>query len=175
MTFVRPELLTSSSNHELRQMSSNQRTLDFLWALGSPNILREPIQEPRSRRRVDGPQYTRKAIRFPLEALPVFWWLDSGVVKRSEGRTRDISETGAFVLAADAPLRGSRLASKSFFQRSRDLNAKQGWKQMGRSCVLNGHEVAESDGLAILIGHILLRVNNDVFKRVEGAAGTTLD
>ena len=86
---------------------------------------------------MDGPQHTRKVIRFPLEALTVFWWSDCGVVKRGEGRTRDISETGAFVLANTCPLRESRLGSKSSFLR--DLNAKQGWKQMGTFCVLNGH------------------------------------
>lgn len=124
---------------------------------------------------MDGPQYSRKAIRFPLEALTVFWWLDSGVVKRSEGRTRDLSETGAFVLAGTCPPEGIQIGFKVF------LPALSGFERKTRveadGCVLRvertrGRE--ECDGFAILIEHILLRVNNDVFERGEGAAGTTL-
>lgn len=125
---------------------------------------------------MDGPQYTRKAIRFPLEALTVFWWLDSGVVKRSEGRTRDISETGAFVLAGTCPPQGIQIGFKVFlpalsaFERKTRVEAEGYVLRVERT---RGGE--ERNGFAILIERILLRANNDVFERGEGAAGTTID
>ena len=117
---------------------------------------------------MEGPQYIRKAIRFPLEAWTVFWWLESGVVKRSEGRTRDISETGAFVLAATCPPEGIQIGFKVLlpalagFERKTRVEADG---QVLRVEQTKGRE--ECDGFAILIEHILLRVNNDVFERGE--------
>lgn len=118
---------------------------------------------------MDGPQHTRKAIRFPLEALTVFWWSDSGVVKRSEGRTRDLSETGAFVLANSCPPEGIQLGFKVF------LPALSGFERKTRleadGCVLRVEQTPgrqACDGFAILIEHILLRVNNDIFEIGEG-------
>lgn len=40
---------------------------------------------------------------------------------------------------------------------------------MGTSCVLNGHRGGqEGEGFAILIEHIVLRVNDDISERGEG-------
>ena len=50
----------------------------------------------------------RKTIRFPLPAPVVFWWTDeNGNHQQSEGRSRDISESGTFVLAAVCPPLGA--------------------------------------------------------------------
>lgn len=50
----------------------------------------------------------RTAIRFPLKASVDFWWKDElGNAKQGEGLSRDISERGAFVFAADCPPAGS--------------------------------------------------------------------
>lgn len=84
-----------------------------------------------------GQKKTRKVIRFPLEARVLFWWVASGIVKRGEGRTRDISEKGAFVLASTCPQKGSLLVSSFSFPRSPDRNRNQRWKRKGRYCVLN--------------------------------------
>jgi hypothetical protein len=117
---------------------------------------------------VDGPQHTRKAMRFPLEALTVFWWLDSGVVKRSEGRTRDISEKGAFVVASMCPPQGIQIGFKVFlpalsgFERRTRVEADGHVLRVERA---QGHE--ECEGFAILIEHMLMRVNNDIFERGE--------
>jgi hypothetical protein len=117
---------------------------------------------------VDGPQHTRKAIRFPLEALTVFWWLDSGVVKRSEGRTRDISEKGAFVLASTCPPQGIQIGFKFFlpalsgFERRTRVEADGHVLRVERA---QGHE--ECEGFAILIEHMQMRLNNDIFERGE--------
>jgi len=117
---------------------------------------------------VDGPQHTRKAIRFPLEALTVFWWLDRGVVKRSEGRTRDISEKGAFVLAGTCPPQGIQIGFKvslpalSGFEHRTRVEADGHVLRVERA---HGHE--ECEGFAILIEHMLMRVNNEIFERGE--------
>jgi len=120
---------------------------------------------------VDGPQHTRKAIRFPLEALTVFWWLDSGVVKRSEGRTRDISEKGAFVLAGTCPPQGIQIGFKVFlpalsgFERRTRVEADGHVLRVERA---HGHE--EYEGFAILIEHMLMRINNEIVERGESVA-----
>jgi hypothetical protein len=50
----------------------------------------------------------RKTIRFPLQAPVVFWWTDeNGNHQQSEGRSRDISESGTFVHAGSCPPLGA--------------------------------------------------------------------
>ena len=115
---------------------------------------------------MDGPQHTRKDIRFPLEALTVFWWMDSGVVKRSVGRTRDMSEKGAFVLAGTCPPQGIQIGFKvslpalSGFEHRTRVEADGHVLRVERA---QGHE--EGQGFAILIEHMLMRANNDIFAR----------
>ena len=99
----------------------------------------------------------------------MFWWLDTGVVKRSEGRTRDISETGAFVLASTCPPEGIHIGFKVF------LPALSGFERK-TSVEADGHVLRVErtpgrqacDGFAILIEHIQLRVDNDIVERGEG-------
>ena len=107
---------------------------------------------------MDGPQHTRKAIRFPLEALTVFWWLDSGVVKRSEGRTRDISEKGAFVLASTCPPQGIQIGFKVFLPEVSGFECRTRVEADGHVLRVEraqGHE--ECEGFAILMKHLLIR------------------
>lgn len=99
----------------------------------------------------------------------MFWWSDSGAVRRSEGRTRDLSETGAFVLANTCPPEGIQIGFKVF------LPALSGFERKTRveadGYVLRVERAPERqacDGFAILIEHILLRVNDDIFERGEG-------
>lgn len=99
----------------------------------------------------------------------MFWWSDSGVAKRSEGRTRDISETGAFVLANTCPPEGIQIRFKVFlpalsgFERKTRVEADGYVLRVERTPGRQG-----CDGFAILMEHILLRVNNDIFERGEG-------
>lgn len=52
----------------------------------------------------------RASIRFPLEAAVVFSWTDEkGNRQQGQGSSRDISERGAFVFAADCPPVGSNV------------------------------------------------------------------
>ncbi len=117
---------------------------------------------------MDGPQHTRKVIRFPLVAPTVFWWADRGVVKRSEGRTRDISEKGAFVRASTCPPQGIEIGFRVFLPPLAGSQQKTRVEAEGHVLRVEqvwGHE--ECEGFAVLIEHILLRVNNDIFDRGE--------
>ena len=50
----------------------------------------------------------RKSIRFPVQAPVIFWWTNEfGKRQQAEGHSRDISEGGAFVLAAHCPPLGA--------------------------------------------------------------------
>lgn len=52
-------------------------------------------------------------MRFPLQIPVVFWWTDErGQRQRGEGRSRDISEQGAFVYAPDSPPFGASVRLK---------------------------------------------------------------
>ena len=117
---------------------------------------------------MDGPQHSRSVIRFPLVARTVFWWVDSGITKRSEGRTRDISEKGAFVLASICPPQGIEVGFNVFLPPLYGFEQRTWVEANGhvlRVEPAQGHE--ESQGFAILIEHIALLVNNDVPKRGE--------
>ena len=112
---------------------------------------------------MDGPQYTRKFIRFPLVAATVFWWADRGVVKRSEGQTRDISEKGAFVRARTCPPKGIEISFKVFLPPLAGSEQKTRVEAEGhvmRVEQVRGYE--ECEGFAVLIEHMVLRVNDDV-------------
>lgn len=109
------------------------------------------------------PQYTRRVIRFPLVAQTVFWWADRGVVNRSEGQTRDISEKGAFVRASTCPPEGIEIGFKVFLPPL--VGSEQKTRVEAEGHVLRvervrGHE--ECEGFAVLIEHMLLRVNDDI-------------
>ena len=73
----------------------------------------------------------RKAVRYALQVPTVFVWRDdNGIEKRVEGRTRDISTMGAYVIARVCPPEGAMvkvdmlLASVADSPRSLRLNAQ---------------------------------------------------
>ena len=119
---------------------------------------------------MDGPLHTRKVIRFPLEARAVFWWMDSGITKRSEGQIRDISENGAFVHASTCPPQGIQIGFNVFlpplygFEERTTVEAKGHVLRVEQT---QGHE--ECGGFAILIERILLLVNNDIPEQCESS------
>ena len=114
--------------------------------------------------------HSRKVIRFPVEAPIAFWWVDSGVVKRSEGRTRDVSESGAFVFASKCPPLGIQVGFKVFlpvvpgFEHKTRVEADG---QVLRVEQARGRE--ELEGFAILTEHVTLRVSNEIYDRGENA------
>jgi hypothetical protein len=116
------------------------------------------------------PGPTRKAIRFPLEAPISFWWMDSGVVKRSEGKTRDVSERGAFVLATTCPPRGIQIGFKLYLPALPGFEHKtrvEADGQVIRVKQLRGRKQCE--GFAILTQHMMLQFSGDIYERGDNA------
>jgi len=112
--------------------------------------------------------HSRKVIRFPVEAPIAFWWVDSGVVKRSAGRTRDVSESGAFVFASKCPPLGIQVGFRVFlpvvpgFEHKTRVEADG---QVLRVEQARGRE--ELEGFAIVAEHVTLRVSNEICEQGE--------
>lgn len=116
------------------------------------------------------PKHTRRAIRFPLEVRTVFWWRDGGIEKRSEGRTRDISEMGAFVLAKACPPSGIQIGFKVFLPVLPGFEPQTRVEAVGQVLrVEHSHGLEGPDGFAILTRHTLLRFKNDTYEGEESA------
>lgn len=117
---------------------------------------------------MDGPRHTRKVIRFPLEARTLFWWTDRGMVRRCEGRTRDISEDGAFVFSSTCPPPGIQIGFKVYLPGLFGMERKTRMEadgQVVRVDQARGRE--EGEGFAILTQHMVLRVNNEIYEGGE--------
>lgn len=55
----------------------------------------------------------RRTLRFPLQTAVSFWWTNgNGNKHEGEGRSRDVSEHGAFVLASLCPPVGANVVLK---------------------------------------------------------------
>lgn len=112
---------------------------------------------------MDASQHTRKVIRFPLVARTVYSWVDRGVVQRSEGRTRDISEMGTFILSRMCPPQGAQIGFKVFLPPISGYERKTRLEGDGHVLRVErppGDE--EGEGFAVLIEHIVLRLNDDI-------------
>jgi hypothetical protein len=60
----------------------------------------------------------RRGMRFPVEARVIFKWADeTGNTREGEGRTLNISERGAFVIAPKFPRVGTMVEVKMFLPR----------------------------------------------------------
>ena len=106
-------------------------------------------------------RHSRKAIRFTLEAPIVFWWADSGIEKRAEGCTHDISEVGAFVLSSMCPPVGTEISFNIFLPLLPGFEPKTRVEAVGRVLrVEQARGIEGRGGFAILSQHALLRVNN---------------
>lgn len=110
---------------------------------------------------MEKPGHTRKAIRFPLEIPIVFWWTDNGIENRSEGRSRDISERGAFVLASTCPLPGTQIGFRFLLPMITGLQLQTQVEALGRVLRVEKENEGEGfKGFAVLTQLELLRVKN---------------
>ncbi len=88
-------------------------------------------------------------------------WADSGIEKRGEGRTHDISETGAFVLSNICPPVETEISFNIFLPLVPGFEPKTRVEAVGRVLRTEDARGLEGrDGFAILSRHTLLRVNN---------------
>lgn len=113
---------------------------------------------------MERPGNARKAIRFPLEVPIVFWWVDRGIEKRSEGRTRDISEIGAFIFAPAYPPLGTQVCFNLLLPMLPGLEATTRVEAEGQVLRVerpSGRE-RRSSGFAISTRRTLLRINNSI-------------
>jgi hypothetical protein len=56
---------------------------------------------------------TRKTLRFLMQTAVTFWWTNAnGEARQGEGRSRDVSEHGAFVFAPSSPPVGASVVLK---------------------------------------------------------------
>src|SRR6266446_1494649 len=109
--------------------------------------------------RREAPRHARKAIRFPLKAPIVFSWADSGIEKQGEGRTRDISEVGAFVLSSTCPPVGTQVRLKIFLPVLSSFEPQTRVEAVGKVVrVEQARGLEGSVGFAILARHTLLRI-----------------
>jgi hypothetical protein len=99
----------------------------------------------------------------------VFWWTDTGIEKRSEGRTHDISERGAFVLAHTCPPSGIQIGFKVFLPVLLGLSPKR-VEAVGEVLrVEQAGELEGRDGFAISTRHTLLRFSDDTHELEESS------
>jgi PilZ domain len=62
---------------------------------------------------LNGGRPARKTLRFLLQTAVTFWWANgSGEPREGEGRSRDVSEHGAFVFATSCPPVGTSVLLK---------------------------------------------------------------
>jgi hypothetical protein len=91
-------------------------------------------------------------MRFPMDAPVVFWWKDViGNHQQAEGRTYDVSELGAFVLASLCPPAGAQVSVKISIGAVPDVARSVRMQVEGR--VLRVEQVGTGqgrDGFAIL-------------------------
>ena len=92
----------------------------------------------------------------------MFWWTDTGIEKRSEGRTHDISEVGAFVLAHTCPPSGIQIGFKVFLPVLPGFEPKARVEAVGNVLrVEHAGGLEGRDGFAISTRHTLLRFSDD--------------
>ena len=125
---------------------------------------------------MEEPKHTRRAIRFPLEVRTEFWWTDKGIEKHSEGRTRDISEMGAFILADACPPCGIQIRFKVFLPVLSGFEPQTRVEAVGEVLRVEHYRALEGPGgFAILTRHTLLRFKNDAYEREESTKSDTCE
>jgi hypothetical protein len=98
--------------------------------------------------------------RFDLEASASFSWKDEGGIRwRGRGLTRDISETGVFIVAADVPPSGSpvRLEVHAYSEAGPGLLMQTKGKVVRVEAVGAKTQVAIGTGFAVVTNSLVLR------------------
>jgi hypothetical protein len=100
----------------------------------------------------------RTTIRYPLDASVLFWWKDeNGIYQQNEGRGRDASDQGAFVLAAACPPVGTGIRLRISIEGFPDSAAALRIEVEGR--VLRVEEAwpsGEINGFAVLLSKAIV-------------------
>ncbi|MFY9532298.1 MAG: PilZ domain-containing protein [Candidatus Acidiferrales bacterium] len=106
---------------------------------------------------------TRKSMRYPVKARVSFWWKDEdGNQRQGEGTSRDISETGTFVVAPACPPLGADVELRIFLPALPNVTSALRMQLAGR--VLRVEQTAAgkgSSGFAVLTKDAILRENDE--------------
>ena len=101
---------------------------------------------------------TRKSMRYPLRASVLFSWKDeNGNQCQGEGTSRDISETGAFVLTLGCPPLGADVALRIVLAAPPDAMKMLRMEVDGWVLRVEQATAAGSSGFAVLTKDAILR------------------
>jgi hypothetical protein len=106
----------------------------------------------------NAPRLARATIRYPLEASVVFWWKDeNGVLKQEQGRGRDASDRGAFIVSAVCPPVGTAIGLRIFMEGFPDEAAAVRIDVEGRVLRVERSEAsAGNSGFAVLLSNAIV-------------------
>jgi hypothetical protein len=93
-----------------------------------------------------------------LEAAVVFWWKDeNGILKEEQGRGRDASDRGAFIVSAVCPPVGTAIGLRIFMEGFADEAAAVRIDVEGRVLrVERGRASGENSGFAVLLSNAVV-------------------
>jgi|HubBroStandDraft_6_1064221.scaffolds.fasta_scaffold624517_2 hypothetical protein len=92
---------------------------------------------------------SRHGMRFPVKVRVIFKWVDeNGNPQEGEGRTLNMSERGALVIAPTCPPRGTPVELKVFLPRI-SITPFAGTVRMDATVVRNEETMADEQGFAI--------------------------
>jgi hypothetical protein len=106
----------------------------------------------------NAPRLARTTIRYPLEAAVVFWWNEeNGILKQEQGRSRDASDRGAFIVSAVCPPVGTAIGLRIFMEGFSDEAAAVRIDVEGRVLRVERSEAsAGNSGFAVLLSNAIV-------------------
>jgi hypothetical protein len=124
---------------------------------------------------VESERSARRNMRYPVVAQVFFRWKDAeGDEHRGKGTSRDISETGAFVVTRVPPLQGVNVELRVFFPALPNAATAVCVKLGGRVLrVEDAAQVGGIGGFAVLTTAVIFRENRWTASRNLGADDAT--
>lgn len=114
-------------------------------------------------------------MRFPMDVPVIFWWHDEvGGHQQGEGRTYDVSESGAFILTSRCPPPGALVNIK--IPMAAVPNAPRSLRMEVEGRVLRVEQARSGerrDGFAMLSDRAILRQENQTPSEENSASANT--
>lgn len=121
---------------------------------------------------VNSPRGRRNSIRYPLEAPVVFRWKDEGgVYQLGEGQSRDVSERGVFVIAANCPPTRADVELTIDFAALPTVMRAMQMEVEGRVVRVEPGMGQRNGGFAVLAEQALLSESDDIAEKARAAFG----
>lgn len=104
---------------------------------------------------------TRKSMRYPLKVPVSFSWKDeNGIEQKGEGSSRDVSETGTYVLASGCPPTGTDVELKLVVA-ARDAPRVLNMEFEGRVLRVERHAAAQAECGFAVSSRVAILLNKD--------------